>query len=252
MSFNFVYKTKKRINKRQSNQSSKFEPGSNFLSPFLFFLYLEHFILEGKGREAKPGPVPSRNRSSPRRSAGGLVWYSGRRHARGHDDPLNKPNKRPDHQKTSEKTNPPARSSHPRCHHLPPSLLPEPPRYITTTASASARHVSSLPGSPPPSASSHTRTVRQATLRARRGAFSGRLLPSPRPDDGRMFLRRLFYRRPPDGLVEISGNILGAFAFSAQYSGNLAILAGCVCANLLARSRWAFLCWTCSSGVSWK
>jgi hypothetical protein len=33
--------------------------------------------------------------------------------------------------------------------------------------------------------------------------------------------RRLFYRRPPDGLVEISGNILGAFAFSAQYSAIL-------------------------------
>jgi hypothetical protein len=39
---------------------------------------------------------------------------------------------------------------------------------------------------------------------------------------GRMALfRRLFYRRPPDGLVEISGNILGACPFSARYSAIL-------------------------------
>jgi hypothetical protein len=36
---------------------------------------------------------------------------------------------------------------------------------------------------------------------------------------GRMALfRRLFYQRPPEGLVEISGNILGACPFSPRYS----------------------------------
>ena len=153
-----------------------------------------------------------------------------RSHARAHDDPLNKPKNVQTTKNLRENKSTPARSCPPRCHLLPfpslPSLPPRAPRYIATTGSATARHVFSLPAPHPP----------PATRRARRGAFSGR--PVPASVGGRAdvavpaallpaaarWARRDLRQHPR--CVRFLGPVLG----------NLAILAGCVCANLLARA----------------
>lgn len=158
-----------------------------------------------KGRKQ---PARARSTMEPFVAAQGLVIVLQRSHARAYDDPLNKPNVQTTKNLRENKSTgaelpsllPPA----------PPPSVP-PPRYIATTDST-ARNVSSLPA-PSTSTSSPTRFGYPAGRRV--------LCPVPASAAGRMSLfRRLFYRRPPDGhgLVEISGNILGAFAFLAQYS----------------------------------
>lgn len=152
-----------------------------------------------------------------------------RSHARAHDDPLNKPNvQTTKNLRENKSTGAELPSSLP-----PPSLLPDPPVYIATTGSATARHVSSLPAPPPLRLLPHT-----VRLPGGRGAcaFSGR-----------------FLRRRPSGRADVAvpAALLPAAArwarrdlrqhprcvrFLGPVLGNLAILAGCVCANLLARA----------------
>ena len=131
---------------------------------------------------------------------------------------------------------PPPAASLPVCH--PPS--PSPP-----TGSATARHVPShlrLPRRGYPAA----RRVLRRYLRGggcggggARARADGAVPAAVLPSAARRARRDL---RQHPRCVPFLGPVLGSHA----------ILAGCVCANLLARSRWAWACWTCSPGVSWK
>lgn len=125
--------------------------GSTFA---LFFL---------KGRKQ---PARARSTMEPFAAAQGLVIVLQRSHARAYDDPLNKPNVQTT--KTSEKTNPPARSCPPCCHqhHLHPSLLPDispPPALLLVTSPP-------CPPPPPPP------PPPQGSVTRRGGAFSVRFL----------------------------------------------------------------------------
>ncbi|CAL5044167.1 unnamed protein product [Urochloa decumbens] len=129
----------------------------------------------------------------------GLVLQ--RSHARARNDPLNKPNVQTT-TKTSKKTNPPARLplylATTGCHPL--VRLPQraPLLLVTSPPSSPAR-----PHPPPPHGAATRRRVAFFAGPCGGGGAGGG------GARGRMALfRRLFYRRPPEGLVEISGNIL--------------------------------------------
>jgi hypothetical protein len=168
---------------------------SNFEPPFQLFLSKTSKKKGNRTHGARPAPW---NRSA----AASQQASTGYGDARAHDDPLKQQSKRPNHQNLPKK-------QLPRVSLSPPSSIISPPGcallLVVTSPLSVSLHL------PPHLAAS-------GDLAAFPFRVPGRSLEAEARASGRMSLfRRLFYRRPPDGLVEISANILGACTFLTHH-----------------------------------
>lgn len=118
-----------------------------------------------------------------------------RSHPRAHNDSLNKPNV----QNLQENKSTGAELPHPAaCQYIsPPPPLPNGTPLLLVTSSS--------PNAPVP-----LRLLTRFGFPAARRVLRRSLRRRRRRSRRMALFRRLFYRRPPEGLVEISGNILGA------------------------------------------